>query len=556
MTDTVQTESGLKVRSYRDPAVPAYHSSLSRRMIPALIFLGCLAYLCVFLRYSTLEPDEGIVLQGAERVLAGQIPYRDFFSFYTPGSLYLLAATFRIFGDSFAVARLSLAVVGAICSVLTYLLARRVCTVGTSIFVAVLATTAGTAFRFLVLHNPYSTLGSCLCLYAAVRLLEHRQVRWAFLVGSFASLTFLTEQSKGAGLYLGLVLGFFVLFVFGREIRLPFAAVVAAAGGTLWPLLATFAYFWAHHASGIMLHSWLWPLQHYTRANRVPYGHQNWSDHTRDAIFHTGPILVRIIKILAVIPGLLVPLLPLIAVGLFVFLTLEVRRRSSTTTDQRYYLLVCGVLTGLLVSVVLVRADILHFMYLAPLWYLVLGWILGPAALKSRIISKFRTPLFAFVGTTFGLLSMAVLFSATGARYRIDTRRGAIRTNARDTVIEYVQQHAAPGQQLLVYPYLPLYNYLTATRSPSQYDYFQPGMNTRDQAADIIASMRASTSPVLFEPGFAEKIANSWPQTPLSAIVNDPVSDYIAKNYRVCQQLHSPEGWRFEFMVKKETPCS
>src|SRR5215469_2301530 len=206
MTDTVQTESGLKVRSYRDPAVPAYHSSLSRRMIPALIFLGCLAYLCVFLRYSTLEPDEGIVLQGAERVLAGQIPYRDFFSFYTPGSLYLLAATFRIFGDSFAVARLSLAVVGAICSVLTYLLARRVCTVGTSIFVAVLATTAGTAFRFLVLHNPYSTLGSCLCLYAAVRLLEHRQVRWAFLVGSFASLTFLTEQSKGAGLYLGLVL--------------------------------------------------------------------------------------------------------------------------------------------------------------------------------------------------------------------------------------------------------------------------------------------------------------------------------------------------------------
>jgi predicted membrane-bound mannosyltransferase len=90
------------------------------------------------------------------------VPYRDFFTFYTPGSFYFLALWLRIFGDSFAVARASIAIVGAICSVLTYLLARRVCTVGMAVFVAVLATTAGAGFRFLVLHNWYSTLLSCL----------------------------------------------------------------------------------------------------------------------------------------------------------------------------------------------------------------------------------------------------------------------------------------------------------------------------------------------------------------------------------------------------------
>src|SRR5205823_6587885 len=50
------------------------------RFIPLFVFIVCLAYLCIPLRYSSLEPDEGIVLQGAERVLHGQVPYRGFFT--------------------------------------------------------------------------------------------------------------------------------------------------------------------------------------------------------------------------------------------------------------------------------------------------------------------------------------------------------------------------------------------------------------------------------------------------------------------------------------------
>src|ERR1700741_5207936 len=73
---------------------------------PFLVFLISLVYLCAFLRYSSLEPDEGILLQGGQRILDGQVPYRDFFSFYTPGAFYLIAALFKVFGDSFVAARL------------------------------------------------------------------------------------------------------------------------------------------------------------------------------------------------------------------------------------------------------------------------------------------------------------------------------------------------------------------------------------------------------------------------------------------------------------------
>ena len=100
------------------------------RLLPVLLFVVSFAYLASFHHYSSLEPDEGIVLRGAERILRGEVPYRDFFSFYTPGSFYLVALLFRFLGDSLVVARMSLAVAGAACSVITYLLARRVCSRG------------------------------------------------------------------------------------------------------------------------------------------------------------------------------------------------------------------------------------------------------------------------------------------------------------------------------------------------------------------------------------------------------------------------------------------
>jgi len=526
------------------------------RVTVTLLFVLSLAYLCVFRHYSTLEPDEGIVLRGAERIIAGEVPYRDFFSFYTPGSFYLVAFLFRVFGDSFAVARTSLAFAGAIGSVVTYLLARRVCPRAIALFAALLATIAGAAFRFLVLHNAYSTLLCCVTLYAAVRFLETQKTVWAFWVGSLASLTFLLEQSKGAGLCAGLALGFIILRTFDRASAFGKPGLLAVASGFAWPLVATFAYFALQHSLKVMVQSWLWPLHNYTHANRVPYGFQNWSDHSRDVIFHTGPWGIRAVKILVVSPGLLVPVLPLIAIALLVYWNVQLWRRSESSAESRYYVLVCSVLLGLLMSVVVVRADVLHFMYLAPLWYVVLAWIMGSQPIRSLALAAVRPFLIAYVVAAFGLLGMAVLFSTTGAHNRIETRRGVITSGEKDTVIDYVQAHLAPRQELLVYPYLPLYNYLTGTRSPSRYDYFQPGMNTREQANEIITSLQSKNDGVvLYEPWFAEKFANSWPGTSLTAIADDPVADYIVRSYRVCKILNSPDGWRFHYMVRRDIDC-
>lgn len=552
LSDASQLKSRIKTPLNAERVTPAY----LERVTPALIFVISLLYLFLFRRYSVIDPDEGIVLQGAERILRGEVPYRDFFMFYTPGSIYIVAVLFKLFGDSLAVARTSIAAVGAGCSAITYLLARRVCSRNIALLAAGLTITNSVAYRPMVLHNWYSTFFACLAIYAAVHLLESQKPEWAFATGSFAALTALIEQSKGAGLCLGFTVGFVVLRVLGRKDLLRASALTPLVVGFVWPWILTFLYFGSTHSIAAMLQDWLWPLHHYTRVNQVPYGYQDWSNQAREGIFLIGTAWIRIIKVVTISPVFIVPVLPMIGAACLIYGTLRLRNKKPIFSECDYYVLVSAALTGLLLSVLMVRADITHLMDLAPLWYVLLAWALGANDFQSRLLGKLRPGLLVYVCVAFGMMSLALLLHTRDARNQIYTRRGVIRTRGQDTVIDYVQAHVAPGDELLVYPYLPLYNYLTATRSPARLDFFQAGMNTPEQAEEIVASLKLrKVHAVLFEPGFSEKFAISWPGTPLNAIANDAVADFIVRNYHVCSPLTASSGWRFQFMLRKEEAC-
>jgi len=327
------------------------HLAGQEKVVAVALFILSLAYLSIFRRHCSLEPDEGIVLQGAERILHGEIPYRDFFTFYTPGSFYLVATIFKVFGDSFVIARLSLAVAGAICSLITFLLARRVCSLTTAVSAAVLTTVAGCAYRFPVLHNWYSTLMCCICVYAGVRLCEGRREFWAFMTGLLMALTILFEQSKGAGLCLGIMLAWLLLRFWGRAQIFRKHSFLAIVIGFAMPFFVTLAYFASQKSLAVMLQDWLWPLRHYTDSNHVPYGWQNWSQEAVTEIFRAGPVWLRILKVLAISPGLFVPLLPLIAIAVLVYWSVHLRSHPGPSGRGSYYIIICSVCVGLLISI-------------------------------------------------------------------------------------------------------------------------------------------------------------------------------------------------------------
>ena len=73
---------------------------LSLRVVPLFLF-SCLAAFLLMAR-SIVVYDEGIVLTGAMRVLAGDVIHRDFYANYGPGQFYALAGLFQVFGQSSA----------------------------------------------------------------------------------------------------------------------------------------------------------------------------------------------------------------------------------------------------------------------------------------------------------------------------------------------------------------------------------------------------------------------------------------------------------------------
>ena len=529
----------------------------SDRAIAVAIFAMTLAYLWLFRRYTSMEPDEGIVLEGAQRILRGEVLYRDFFSYFTPGSYYFLALLFKVFGSSFPVARTALVFFGGIYSTVAYLLARRVCSLVSATFVAALVMLTTLPYRFEVLHNWDSTLWACLAVYCAVRWLESPHWKWAFATGSLLSLTCLFEQSKGAGLGLGLGTGLMAIALLDRQRTLWKGTLgLALAAGMAWPFLLTAGYFGAQHSLSLMLADWFWPLQHYSLANHVRYGYQNWSENTRHLLFGSGSLPERLITIAAISPCFLVPTLPLAAVGLLAYWLVQMWRGHEPRAVCAHYVLICAALSGLLLSVVIGRADIIHFMYLMPLFALVLGWMIDGRDIPGRLFREVKPFFITYSVIALLLFATPLLLRSLNARDRVQTRRGEVNVPASDTVVEYVQSHVTAGEKILVYPYLPLYYFLTGTASPTRYDYFQPGMHTPHQAREMLAELSAARVPVvLFEASFWEKIPTSWPGTPLSAIVRDPVADYIQREYRTCKILNSPAEWKFLYMVRKDLAC-
>src|SRR3954470_19892832 len=54
---------------------------------------------------SGFHMDEGFLLVYPELILKGQLPYRDFETFYGPGNPYMLSAVYAVFGPNIFVER-------------------------------------------------------------------------------------------------------------------------------------------------------------------------------------------------------------------------------------------------------------------------------------------------------------------------------------------------------------------------------------------------------------------------------------------------------------------
>jgi hypothetical protein len=355
---------------------------------------------------------------------------------------------------------------------------------------------------------------------------------------------------------LGLGTGFLIVILGGQKPKLfTRDRLIAIVAGLAWPVFVTVVYFASHHALTTMLASWFWPLQHYSGANWVPYGYDNMTGEARHRIFDAGSPGLRLFTMLVFSARTWVPFLPLFGVAFLIRLTIGGWRRISTGPEWAYYVLVSATISGLLLSIIIVRPDYLHFIFLQPIFFLVLAWLLDGRGIRNRLIVR-MAPVVGFCLSMSLFAVAAQLLIQARAENVVLTRRGAVATHGRDTVIEYVQAHVAPGERILIYPYQSTYYYLTETYSPTSFDFYQPGMHTDQQLQGMLAEFSAHpTQVVLYQPAFADRIHEAWPNTPPSAFSRDAMADYIMRKYRECITLTSPANWHFLFMARRDLTC-
>ena len=534
-----------------DQACRIPERSFQDRYIALLLFAGACVYLQFFRSYTTLHSDEGIVLEGAQRILRGQVLYRDFFSFYTPGSYYWTALLLKLFGNSILTARMALVTYGGVFAALGYLLARRVCSRGASALAVGLAGVVSLPYSFYVQHSWDSSLLSLLTIYCAVRVLETRKFAWTFAAATFTALAVLFEHSKGAGLALGLTLGFGMLAATNR-VRFTAKQLLMLVFGFAWPFVVTFLYFGSQHAIGAMLAQWLWPLQHYSTVNRVNYGYLHLSAAQWNAL-HGGSWLWRAFAYFVISPAVAVAVLPFLTLAVLVWHSSRLR-----SGDQRvpYYVVVGAALLGLWLPVVVLRPDVAHLIYLTPLFAVTGSWILDARHIPLKIFRAGKPVLIWYLLGSFAAFGLALLLNAVTAKNTLETRRGVLHSSEKDTVIPYVMAHIAAGGMLFVYPYEPLYYYLTDTTNPTSLDFLQAGMHTSEQAQRVLEELQSRQAPVaVFTPSFRDFVGVSWPNTPLSVVAaKDPVAEYLVHSYRLCQLLSSgPQV--YWYMVRRPQAC-
>ncbi|PIE23228.1 MAG: hypothetical protein CSA62_08435 [Planctomycetota bacterium] len=97
-----------------------------RLLVPTLLLAVTIAYNLPILKSAVNTYDEGMILTGAQRILNGDIPHRDFWTIYPFGQYLTLAFLFKVFGASILTERVYDLAIKSLLSTVIYGVGRNV----------------------------------------------------------------------------------------------------------------------------------------------------------------------------------------------------------------------------------------------------------------------------------------------------------------------------------------------------------------------------------------------------------------------------------------------
>ncbi|HVO80646.1 MAG TPA: glycosyltransferase family 39 protein [Terriglobales bacterium] len=163
-----------------------------------LVWALCAVYSATLLRRGWVPHDEGTIGQSAARVLAGQLPHRDFDDVYTGGLGCLNALAMRVFGESLLAPRIALFLCFLAWVPAVYSIASRFTSAVVAGFITLLAAAWSIPVYSSAAPSWYNLFLATFGLAALLRYLDTNSARWLFLAGLCGGISFVFKVS---GLY-------------------------------------------------------------------------------------------------------------------------------------------------------------------------------------------------------------------------------------------------------------------------------------------------------------------------------------------------------------------
>src|SRR5262249_44318144 len=157
-----------------------------------------------FNKESALSYSIGYNLYAAQRILANEIPYRDFHTLYPPATVYLNAAIFKILGASLYNALLGVFVFKTLTTLMIYLCGRQIMSRGWAVAAVMFSLfwlRPNGPFKAVPMH--YGGLLLALALYSLLKFLRSRKNGYLFCTGLALGALALFKHNIGAYALLG-----------------------------------------------------------------------------------------------------------------------------------------------------------------------------------------------------------------------------------------------------------------------------------------------------------------------------------------------------------------
>lgn len=248
-----------------------------RFLPPALTVAAGLICYGLFYNRGVWLSVVGYSISPAERVMQGEVPYRDFLYNYTPGILWLNTALMRFFGVNLLTIHLGLFAFKIATLLILYLVGKKLMGAWAALLPVALALAwIGYKYIFGVFPTQYSMLFVLLALYFMMKYDESDQTRWLISSGVSIGLVFLFKYNVGILLFGCGIAALLIREVFlanlksTASLRLIVKNISFFVTGFGLIVLPMCAYLYSRHALGAMTDHFLHHAAAYSGERAVP----------------------------------------------------------------------------------------------------------------------------------------------------------------------------------------------------------------------------------------------------------------------------------------------